>query len=117
MAPDCVMEFAPYEGDLMGLLVDENHMVFQWLRYDCKILFSVSRRGNAASCHFASDKAGLRLLREAMNSFAEYVFWLFDWCTMILAQVERPSVGRLIKTIGFLEVAQADDVIVYARLR
>lgn len=109
------IEFVPYGGPLMGLLVDENHLVFKWTK--ANVLFSVSRRGNAASCHFASDKAGLRLLREAMNSFAEYVFWLFDWCTMILAQVKRPSVGRVIQSIGFLEVTQADDITVYARFR
>ena len=109
------IEFVPYSGQLMGLLVDENHLVFKWTKGN--VLFSVSRRGNAASCHFAADKAGLRHLREAMNSFAEHVFWWFDWCTMIIAQVVRPSVGRLIQSIGFLEVTQADGATVYARFR
>lgn len=114
MGPDSI-EFVPYGGPLMGLLVDENHLVFKWTK--ANVLFSVSRRGNAASCHFAADKRSLRLLREAMNSFAEHVFWWFDWCTMVIAQVKRPSVGRLIQSIGFLEVAQVDDITVYARYK
>lgn len=99
MDTDCV-KFEPYEGDMIGLVSNSNHLVFRWYRTDCKILFSVSRRGDAASCHFASDKAGLRHVKEAIDDFVRFVFWLFDWCRMVLAQVERPSVGRLIEKCG-----------------
>ena len=60
---DSHLSFQPYAGDLMGLTTNENHLVFRWNRDDCKVLFSASRRGNAASCHFASDKRGLRHIK------------------------------------------------------
>lgn len=110
------LDFAPYEGDLMGLTTDQNHLVFRW-QGPGKVLFSVSRRGNAASCHFASNSAGLRYLKKAIDSFVLFVFWLFDWCIMVLAQVKRPSVGRLIEKVGFMPVTQLDEFTVYARGR
>ena len=114
---DSALEFTPYSGDLMGLPTNENHMVFRWNRQDCKVLFSASRRGNAASCHFASDKRGLRHIKEAVDGFVRFAFWLFDWCEMVLAQVGRASVGRLIEKTGFIPVAEIDDTTVYMRAR
>lgn len=110
-------KFAPYSGYLMGLPTTEDHLVFRWNHPGCKVLFSVCRRGSAASCHFASDKAGLRLLRTAINDFVNYVFWLFDWCTIVTAQVEKSSVAKLIEKCGFEYWFNADDIMVYKRLR
>ena len=100
----------------MGLHVDQNHLVFRW-NGPGKILFSVSRRGDAASCHFASDKAGLRHIKEAIIRWCIFAFWLFDWCQMILAQVSRPSVGRMIQKVGFDPVTQAGSLTIYARCK
>lgn len=111
------LAFEPYEGDLMGLHVDENHLVFRWCRSDCKVLFSVSRRGNAASCHFASDRRGLRHIKNGISEFVNYVFWLYDWCTMVIAQVIKPSVARVIEKTSFFPVARADGAIIYVRPR
>jgi hypothetical protein len=36
---------------------------------------------------------------------------------MVLAQVGRASVGRLIEKTGFIPVAEIDDTTVYARAR
>ena len=110
------VNFTPYSGDLIGLYTDENHLVFRW-NGPGKILFSVSRRGNAASCHFASNKDGLRYIKKAVDEFVQFVFWLFDWCIMVLAQVERPSVGRLIEKVNFHPVAKCNNITVYARVR
>lgn len=101
----------------MGLAYNENYLVFKWVNDDCKILFSVSRRGNAASCHFSSDKPGLRRLRQAISEFCDFIFYLFDWCTMVLAFIERPSVCRIVKRLGFSEVAGNGNTKVYARGR
>jgi len=109
------VRFEPYSGDLMGLKTNENHLVFKW-KGPGTVLFSVSRRGDAASCHFASDKKGMRSLKTAIDEFVKFVFWLFDWCTMVIAQVEKPSVGRLIAKCGFYPVADAGDIQVYARI-
>lgn len=111
---DSPVKFSPYDGDLMGLYVDPNYLVFRW-HGPGKVLFSVARRGNAASCHFSSDKNGLRYIKTAISQFVDFVFWLYDWCTMVLAQVERPSVGRLISKVGFMPVAEAGDKTVYVR--
>ena len=110
------VEFKPYSGDLMGLCVDDNHLVFRWTGPG-KILFSVSRRGNAASCHFSSNKQGLRYIKEAVDKFVKFVFWLFDWCTMVIAQVKKASVGRLIEKVAFMPVTNIGDFTVYARVK
>lgn len=113
---DSPVNFSPYVGDLMGLPVDENHLVFRW-NGPGKILFSVSRRGNAASCHFASNKNGLRYIKKTVDEFVLFVFWLFDWCTMVLAQVKKASVGRLIEKVGFMPVTNIGEITVYARTK
>lgn len=110
--------FAPYSGDLIGLPCDRNHLVFRWGDNDCKILFSVCRRGNAASCHFASDKKGLRKLKQAINEFTAFVFDLFKWCIMSIAIVSKSSIGRLIEKCGYMAFAEYEDGdIAYMRLK
>ena len=110
------VRFSPYDGDLMGLCVTENHLVFRW-HGPGKVLFSVSRRGHSASCHFASNKSGLKYLKKAIDEFVQFVFWLFDWCRMVLAQVDRPSVGRLIEKVGFEPIADCEEGTIYMRVR
>lgn len=109
--------FYEYEGDLIGLVTDENHVVYRWIEKDCKILFSVARLGDGCSCHFASDKAGLRHIKQAINEFCQFLFDKFNWCTMILAKTKRPSVGRLIEKCGFSFVVQGEELTAYARCR
>lgn len=111
------LEFVLYEGDLMGLTTTPNHLVFRWSRDDCKILFSAARQGYAMSCHFASDKAGLRHLKEAIDKFVRCVFQAFSWCTMVLANTRRASVGRLISKLNFVPTAEVEDMTVYMRVR
>jgi hypothetical protein len=107
------IKFAPWEGPTGDLLVDENHLVFKWI--DGNIFFSVSRRGNAASCHFACDKNSLRDLKQAIDEFVEFVFWIFDWATMVMAQVRKQSVARTIKKCGFFPIGEAEGITVYVR--
>ena len=108
-------DFVPYQGDLMGLHADENHLVFRCRCCPGKILFSVARRGDAASCHFSCDKTGLRHIKEAIERFFSFLLWLFDWCRMVLAQVKRKSVGRLVRKLGFQIVAKSGDMEIYMR--
>lgn len=112
-----IAKFTPYSGYLMGLPTNDDHLVFRWNNPDCKVLFSVTRLGDVASCHFASDKAGLRSLAKAIDEFVLYVFCLLDWCTMVIAQTTRPSVGRLIRKCGFVEAGVINDITVFERLR
>lgn len=105
----------PYHGYLMGLPTDENHLVFRWIGPG-KVLFSVAQKGLAASCHFASDKKGLRHLKQACDEFVKFVFFLFDWCKMVIAHVGKESIGRLIMKIGFVPLGDSDHGTVYVRL-
>ena len=109
------MRFYEYSGDLIGLPTNEYHLNFRWNEKDCKILFSICRKGNALSCHFASDKAGLRRIKQAIDEFCEFLFRKFDWCTMVLAKVNIDSVGRLIKKCGFEEVLISNGHTAYQR--
>lgn len=102
------MIFMPYDGDLIGLPTNDNHLVFKWNVEGCKILFSAARQGNGMSCHFASDKRGLRRLREAIIAFTNYIFEHYDWCEMIIAKVTLPSVARLLPKLGFVELIQTE---------
>jgi len=87
----------------MGLPTSKNHLNFRWIEPDCKVLFSVCRQGNGASCHFASNKKGIFKIKRAINEFCEFVFWMFDWCEMIIAKT-TPKIGRLLERCGFKKV-------------
>lgn len=109
------LTFLPYHGDMMGLYATENHLVFRW-NGPGLILASVARRGDAATAHLACDKAGLRHLKRAIIDFVAFSFWLFDWCKMVIAQITRPSVERVVKKCGFVYIgSDHNGVAVYAR--
>lgn len=110
-------KFTPYSGYLMGLPTNNKHLVFRWVRDDCKVLFSVCRKGDAASVHIASDKAGLRQLKKAINEWCEFLFWAFDWCRMVIAHIGRGSITRLVKKCGFEFAGTTDKGEIYTRLR
>jgi len=112
------MRFLPYTGDLIGLPTSKNHLNFRWVEPDCKILFSVCRQGNVASCHFASDKKGIFKIKRAINEFAEFVFWMFDWCEAIIAKIiishQSKRVGAIIERCGFKKVIDG-NITVYIK--
>lgn len=111
------VEFVPYDGDRLGLAATPNHLVFRWNVDFCTILFSITRQGQSANCHFASNKQGLRYIKEAVDKFVGFVFSAFDWCRMVIANTGRPSIGRLIKKVGFIPFADCDRGTIYMRLR
>lgn len=115
MDTDSLM-FEPCSGE-PSLFSTSDYMVFRW-KGKGKILFSVTKKGNAAYCHFCSDKHGLRYVRKAFDAFSEFVFWLFDWCSMVMTTVKcRPSIERALIRTGFEKFAQAGDVSAYMRCR
>jgi len=67
------VKFVPYYGDRMNLVADENYLVFRWVNPDCKVIFSVSQRGEAANIHFDCDKAGARHVKQAIGDFCEFL--------------------------------------------
>ena len=111
-------QFSKYNGiDLMGLPTNENHLVFKWINPACKMLFSMTRQGNAASCHFASDKRGMLKIRTVINLFCEFIFDNFDWCKMILAKVELKKIGRIIERCGFKKINEINEINIYMRAK
>tara|TARA_Y100000310_G_scaffold240718_1_gene244594 strand:- start:238 stop:570 length:333 start_codon:yes stop_codon:yes gene_type:complete len=109
--------FYIYSGDLMGLTTNDNYINFRWNKKDCKVLFSVCKRGDAANCHIASDKRGLRHLKQACNDFFDFVMSEFKWCKHVIVAVTKKSVCRMIEKIGFELLGSADDSFLYIRVK
>ena len=105
------------DEDLLGLLVNENHLAFKWNRSDCEVFFSATRHGLGMSCHFSSDKRGLRHIRQAIGEFIDYVFEFYPWCKMILCITNRPSVVRIVEDFGFQHVMTNNGCMAYMRKR
>ena len=53
---------------LLGLFMNENHVAVERIGKG-RILFSMTQHGKALSCHFASDKEGLREIKQAIEEF------------------------------------------------
>ena len=102
-----MMSFSEYNGDMMGMYSNDNHLNFKW--DGANILFSMCRQGNAVMCNFASDKKSLRKLREAIDEFIDFMFKSFDWCEMILAEIKLRSVRKLVEKLGFKFLDYFDD--------
>ena len=101
----------------MDIPTDKNHLVFRWCRDECKILFSVCKRGDAASCHIASDKKGLRLLRLACNEFFDFIMLEFQWCNKVMVAVNKKSICRMVEKIGFELLGKVDNSFLYMRAK
>jgi hypothetical protein len=112
------IRFKQYSGNTGRLPTNRNHYNFIWLEKGCNVLFSVTRQGNGASCHFSSDKAGMKRIKQAIKEFCEFVFWMFDWCELIFAKVELKKVKTIIKKCGFKKVLKSNtNKAVYALSR
>jgi hypothetical protein len=99
----------------MGLPTDDKHLVVRWMKPNCKILVSIARKGNSASVHFASDKAGLRHLRQGIEELHLFCMGL-GWCESIRAAVSVPSVARMIQRCGFTPKEYNKEHTVYVRV-
>ena len=109
------MTFILHAGDCNGLVSDEDHLIYKWDRDDCLILFSVCRKGDAASCHFSSDKKGLRKVKDAIEAFSAFLFFEFKWCKMIIAQITIPSVCRIVEKLNFEYLGTCKGCEIYIR--
>lgn len=110
------MTFEPCRGE-PALFSTADYLVFRWTGPG-KILFSVTRKGDAAYCHFYSDRSGLRHIKPAFNAFSAFVFDLFDWCKMIITTVKgRPSIERVLAKCHFVPFAVAPDATAYMRCK
>jgi hypothetical protein len=112
-----VYNFIPYYGDTGKLPTNENHFNCRWNVPGVKVLFSMTRRGNAVVCHFASDKKGRRKLKQAINDFCESVFERCEWCEMIIGPIKKDSIKRLSKKCGFKSAGTKDNISLMIRKR
>ena len=107
-------KFKVADGDLMGVLMSPQNVAVEWIGPG-RIVCSFAQRGQAVSAHFSSDRRGLRHLKSAINDFCNWVFGAFEWCSMVIAIINKPSVVRLVKKCGFSHVIDVEDNTVYAR--
>lgn len=103
-------------GTDLGVVRNENHAVCEW-KGDGRVVFSFCCHGNAISAHFAAEKAALRKLSVAIESFCDWIFNHFRWCELIMANVERRSVKKLIERCGFEFLKEGSESSVYMRNR
>lgn len=69
------------------------------------------------TAHIASDKYGLRRVKEAINQFCDWLFRVYEWCEMIFAVTSKASVKRLAERCGFELVAKDKSNDIYVRYR
>lgn len=96
-----------------GIAHDKNYRCVKWRGGN--VVFSYAKRGDALCCHFAAKKDSLRLIKHAINDFYSWALSAYEWCKILLAFVDKPSVGRLISKVEFAPIAKAGDLIIYAR--
>jgi len=101
--------------DWLGIATDDDHAVFRWMKG--RVFFSCCQKGDTLSAHFSADRAGIRLLKQAIGEFCDWAFASLPWCKMIFACIERPSVERLVVKCGFSFLESIDGLQVYVRFR
>lgn len=110
--------FIPCIEPILDLPSNGYHIHYKWKREDCTILFSVAQQGLALSCHVASDKQGLRKLKQAINEFCPFIFSQFPWSRMIIAKVDkvnRASIKRVLLKTNFEQVLETKKACVLIR--
>lgn len=110
--------FKRVQRDLLGVAMSSNNIAVLW-DGPGRIILSFAQRGASISAHFASNKEGLRHIKQAINDFCEWIFSICEWCMMILAVIKRnrPSVVRLIRKLHFFHVVTINEHIIYARVK
>ena len=110
------IRFIPYTGETGDLTTNENHLVFKWIEPSTEILFSVTKKQDAAQCHLLCSK-GVKRLKEACREFVDFVFYLFDWCKMILIASNKNSINRLLEKLDFDLLLNVAGVSIYRGLK
>lgn len=112
-----LIKFSFYKGDTKELTTDENHVNFIWLEPETFIIFSVTQKGKAVSCHFYCDKKSLRKLKQAIFEFTHFMFYIFPWCRMIFGLVSLPSVKKLLPKCGYKILKSKDNLTLFWRVK
>ena len=92
---------------LYGVTYYQNHACVKWLKGN--VCFSFTRKGNGMSCHFATNNGAVSKIREAFSDFIVWIFYHYDWCEMLFAFSDKPSINRLLRRLGWNEYHIYDD--------
>lgn len=103
----------PLAGDDLNVPRDDNHLIFEWNKDGSRVVFSVTEVGDSLNCHYAAEKHSLRKMKEAVVDMEAWLFDQYKWCKMITAYVLLPSVGRMLKKLGYFAFGQNDKGVVY----
>lgn len=106
--------------DDLGVPQDENHLLIEWFKGDARVVFSFTKKevvnGNfALDCHFAANKKALRLIKESISDFTAMVQTEIPCCRMLLANIKKPSVKRLVNKCGFVYLGDIENNHYYVR--
>ena len=97
---DIRRRFIPVTGPTGRLPTNAAHLNFKWVEPGRGVMFSITRRGRAASCHFTADRAGMHRIHDAVDEFLQFVFYMFPWCDMVLALITLEKVVRIVRECG-----------------
>ena len=98
-----------FKGDDLGVYQGENYLLAEWNGRG-KVVFSMTRRGDAMLCHFSAEKKALRDVKQAVAEFIAWVFYVSPWCKMICAPAyPKSGIERMLRRFGFLLCAHDDE--------
>ena len=100
---------------MLGVSTSKNNLVVEW-GGSGRVVFSFAQRGNALSAHYAANKEGARNIKQAINDFCDWAFYEFEWCTMIMAMIQKESVERIVKKCGFVFLGECKKARIYVRV-
>lgn len=107
--------FTPLRGNDLGVFRSENYRLVE--TFNGHIVFSYTQQGKAMVIHFASDKKGLRRMKEAFNSFCNWIFTNYKWCKMVIGSIKKESVRRMVKKCNCIHIANCEGSQLYMRVR
>lgn len=110
------MIFRELTGSDLGIARNNNYLLTEW-NGEGRIVFSYAQRGGAMMAHIASDKKGLRNIKQAITDFCRFIFINYKFCTMIMAVVGTPSIERLIQKCEFKYFMDEQEYSLYVRVR
>ncbi len=92
-------------GSDLGVYRNGNYWLNEWSDSG-RVVFSATQQGQSLNCHFAANKKALRHVKTAIKDYVEWLFNVCEWCKMVIAVIEKPSVERIVKKCGFVKFGE-----------
>lgn len=100
---------------LLGVPVIPECLVVEWTQDGKRVVFSFAQMGKGITMHFAAQTQSLRVLKQAVNDFVEWLFWAYDWCEMVFGVIGRRSIEKLMIKCGFTRLGEQHGYQIYVR--